>query len=66
MSKWVVDLVAVVIIVAWVVSLVASILVPGYKPPESVNWCMTVLAGAAFGKLALQSIAGSDKNGKQQ
>jgi len=53
MSKWVINGLAIAIILVWVASMATSFLVKGYKPPESVQWTISILAGAAFGRAAV-------------
>ena len=63
MSKWVVNGLAVAIIILWVTSCLLSMFSTGYTPPASIQWAISILAGAAFGKAALYGTG--DLGGKQ-
>lgn len=61
MSRWVVDGLAIAIVGIWIVTCVVTIVHPSYTPPSSVQWCISILAGGAFGYQA----ARESKNGRK-
>lgn len=60
-SKWLIHGLAIVIIAMWVTSCVLSFMRPTYSPPASIQWCISILAGAAFGKGVVEGMR--PKNG---
>jgi hypothetical protein len=66
MSKWVINGLAVAIIMVWVASMTTSFFVKGYNPPESVQWTISILAGAAFGRAAVAGVGIGNGNKPDQ
>jgi hypothetical protein len=62
MSKWVINGLAIAIIAVWVVSMAASLAIPNYKVPESVQVTISILAGAAFGRAAVAGAGWANGN----
>jgi hypothetical protein len=55
MTGKVVTVLAYTIISIWAATIVVSMMRPSYSPPTSVQWAMSVLAGAAFGRKAAEA-----------
>lgn len=61
MSQRLIDIIAIIIVVAWVVSFMLSATMNSYNPPEGLHGLMLLVAGAAF----TGSVVKRNGNGKE-
>ena len=59
MSKRIINILAMVIIVAWVISFILEATMKTYDPPQTVHSLMLIVAGAAFTGTRLASRNGN-------